>query len=214
MSVSTSSVAVPAVVPQIKPGGHAHEGLDLLQTLHGVHHLVARFVLFDEPIDESVNLSPVFRTNVGGIVAEVVEVVVLLEHRGFIDVVVGGDTMLTGIFGQPPDVLHVVAANVDVEKDEIAVDALLAQDVFQVLLGGNQCLRQARLQIPRVQREVEHGYARVAETVCEIGAQQTPIGRDVNPEPFFRRVVDDLATKSGRNKGSPPINASTRQPLS
>ena len=76
------------------------------------------------------------------------EVVVLFEHRSFIDVIVGGDTMVVSVFGELSDIFQVIAADVDVEKDQVAVHVLLPQDVFQIFLCGNKCFGQARLQIP------------------------------------------------------------------
>ena len=101
-----------------------------MQPLHRVHHLIPQFVFLDQPIDQSVDLMPVFRADVGGVVVKMFEVVVLFEHRSFIDVIVGGHPMVVSVFGQLSDIFRVVAADVDVEKDQVAVDVLLAQDVL------------------------------------------------------------------------------------
>ena len=66
--------------------------------------------------------------------------IVLFEHWSFVDVVVGGNAVVVRVFGQFSDIFHVVAANVDVEKHEVAIDVLFSQDVFQVLVRGNKCL--------------------------------------------------------------------------
>jgi hypothetical protein len=44
------------------------------------------------------------------------EVVVLLEHGGFVDVIVRGNPMLAGVLGNLADVFGVVPADVDVEE--------------------------------------------------------------------------------------------------
>ena len=45
------------------------------------------------------------------------EVIVLLQHWSFIDVIVGGDAMSVRVVRQFPDVIGVITANVDVEED-------------------------------------------------------------------------------------------------
>ena len=45
------------------------------------------------------------------------EVVVLFEHRGFVDVVIGGHAMIVSIFREFSNVLCVIAADIDVEED-------------------------------------------------------------------------------------------------
>jgi hypothetical protein len=101
-----------------------------LQALHRIHHLITRFVFLDQPIDQGVDLPPVFGSDVGGVVIQVLEVVVLFEHGSFVDVVVGSDAMVVGVFSQLSDILDIVTANIDVEKHQVAIDVLLAQDVF------------------------------------------------------------------------------------
>src|SRR5271163_3512087 len=81
ITVSPGSITVPAKALKVAAARHANERFDLLQTLHGIHHLIAGLVLFDEPIDEGIDVSPIFRPDIGGIVAEMLEVLVLLKHR-------------------------------------------------------------------------------------------------------------------------------------
>ncbi len=171
MSICVRPIAVPAILLQIEPGRHPHKSLNLLQPLHRIHHLIARFVFLDQPIDQRVDLPPIFRADIGGVVIQVLEVVVLFEHRCFVDVVVGGNAVVVSVFGELSDVLQVVAADIDVEKHQVAIDVLLPQDVFQILLRGNKCFGQAGLQIPRVQSEVDDSYASIAQAVCEIRLQ-------------------------------------------
>ena len=54
-----------------------NERLYLLKALDGINHLIARLILLDDPVDESVYLAPVLWTDVGGIFFEVFEMFVL-----------------------------------------------------------------------------------------------------------------------------------------
>ncbi len=72
------------------------------------------------------------------------EVLILLEHRRFIDVIVGRYVVIVRIVGQLPHVLEVIAADIHIEKDHVPVDVLLPQNMFQVLFRGNERLWQAR----------------------------------------------------------------------
>jgi len=107
------------------------------------------------------------------------------------------NAMVVSVFSQLSDILHIVAANIDVEKHQVAIYILFAQDVFQIFLGGNESFGQARLQIPRVECKVEHRDAGIAEAVRNIRSQQPSIGRDINPEAFLRRVVHNLMDEVG-----------------
>jgi len=49
--------------------------------LHRIDHLVSSFIFFDQPVDQGIDLRPILRTNVGGIVAQVLEVLILLKCR-------------------------------------------------------------------------------------------------------------------------------------
>src|SRR5579864_7447418 len=192
VSVALGPITIPAVLAQIEPGRHTHKGLDLLQAWNRIHHLITGFVFLDQPIDQRVDLAPVFRPDVGGVVVQVLKVVILFEHWSLIDVVVGSNPMLVGVFGELSDILHIVAADVDVEKDEVSVYVLLPQNVLEILLRGNEGFGQAWLEIPRVQRKIEYRYAGVAKAVCNVGAEQTPVRGDVDPEAFLRRVINDF----------------------
>jgi hypothetical protein len=61
-----------------------------------------------------------------------------------------------------------------------------------VLLAGDKCLWQAGLFIPRIKRKVKDRNSGVAQTVGNFGTQQAPVGADINPEAFFRRIIYDL----------------------
>ena len=109
--------------------------------------------------------------------------------------------MRVRVFGQLLDVFMIVAADVDVEKHHVAVDVLLADEIFKVFLAGNECLRQAGLFVPRIEREVEDGSAGIAEAIGDLGTQQAPVGSDIDPEALLGRIVDnfvrDLRTQQG-----------------
>ena len=132
ISVGSGSVAVPAKALQIAATRHAYERFDLLQALHGIHHLVSGFVLFDEPIHQGIDFGPVFRADVGGIVAEMLEMLILLQHWRLIDVVVGGYVVFTRVLGDLPNVLGIVSADVDVKEHHIAIHILLLHQIFDV----------------------------------------------------------------------------------
>src|SRR6185437_1361974 len=88
--ITMGAVAVPAQLFQVRTRGHAQEGLHLPQALHRIHHLVTGAVLLDQPVNEFIHLPPVLGTNVGGILLQMFEMLILLQHGGFIDVIVGG----------------------------------------------------------------------------------------------------------------------------
>ena len=74
----------------------------------------------------------------------VLEVLILLKQRRFIDVVVGGDAVVVGDLGQLPHVVEIVAADIDVEEDGVAVSVLLADQVVELLANRRQRFGQAR----------------------------------------------------------------------
>ncbi len=76
------------------------------------------------------------------------EVVVLFEHRRLIDVVIGGHAMIVRVFSQLSDVFCIIAADIDVEEDQVAVHILLAQDMLQILLRGDKSLGKAGFELP------------------------------------------------------------------
>jgi hypothetical protein len=47
VAVTVGSVTVSTILAEVESGGHANEGLHLLEALHRVHHLIARSVLRD-----------------------------------------------------------------------------------------------------------------------------------------------------------------------
>ena len=60
----------------------------------------------------------------------------LLEHWRFVDVAVGGNTVLVGDFCQLPDIVHVRPADIDIEEYRIAVAVLLAHQILEITADG------------------------------------------------------------------------------
>ena len=55
---------------------------------------------------------------------------------------------------------------------------------------------EPRLESPRSSNaEIEHRYSGIPQAVRNVGAQQTPIGGDINPEALLGRVVDNFVDK-------------------
>lgn len=63
----------------------------------------------------------------------------------------------------------------------------------------------------RVHGEIDGGDSRVGKPIRDLGAQQTRIRCQIDPEVLFRCVVQRFVNKVGRSRGSPPVGASTRQ---
>src|SRR5215468_9754622 len=97
------------------------------------------------------------RRDKGGVLLQVLEVR-LLSHGRFADVIVRGYSMLVGDLGKFTHVLHVVTADVDVEKDHVAIPVLLLEQVIKIRSYGNQRLGKARLDIDGVDRQIDNGH--------------------------------------------------------
>src|SRR5579864_8550556 len=76
---------------------------------------------------------PIFRADVGGIVAEMFEMLILLQHWSLVDMVVGSYVVFTRVLGDLPHVLGIVPANVDVKENHVAIHVLLLHQIFDVL---------------------------------------------------------------------------------
>src|SRR5215475_6433555 len=63
----------------------AHEALHVLQAGNGVDHFVALALLVNEPIQEIINHGEILRPNIGIVLMEMLEVL-LLPHGSFVDV--------------------------------------------------------------------------------------------------------------------------------
>ena len=98
------------------------------------------------------------------------EVLVLLEHGSFIDVIVGCNAAVVRILGKLSNILRIVPTDVQVEKNHVAVHVLLLQQVLQVLAHGYDGFRQAWLLVPRIDGEVKDRRACISQTVSHIGA--------------------------------------------
>ena len=81
ISIPAAAITVPAQALQVSAAGHSDESFDFLQALHRIDHLVAGFVFLDEPIHERIDLRPVLGTDIGGIVAQMLEVPSCREFR-------------------------------------------------------------------------------------------------------------------------------------
>src|SRR5215469_1217784 len=123
------------------------------------------------------------------------EVLVLLEHRSFVDVIVGGNAMVVCILGELSNVERVVSADVHVEKHHVPVQVLLLQQMLEVLANGHDRLWQTRLLVPGIYSEVKDRRACVAQPVSYVGAQQSAICSDVDPESFLRGVINHFVSK-------------------
>ena len=113
------------------------------------------------------------------------EVLVLLEHRSFVDVIVGSNAVVMGILGELSNIQRIVPADVHVEEHHVAVCVLLLQQMLQVLAHGYDGFRQARLLVPGIDGEVKDGGSSVSQTVGNIRPQESAVGTDVDPESFF-----------------------------
>jgi len=85
-----------------------------LQALHEFNHLISRIVLLDDPVESSYPLHANLPDGIGRIVAQVSEMLVLLQHGSFIDVVV-------------------------VERDGHARIQFKEAHVFQIIAGRYSC---------------------------------------------------------------------------
>ena len=110
-----------------------------------------------------------------GFSVEMPEVLVLLDHGRFVDVVIGGDAILVREFGDLAHVFEIVAADIQIEENHVAVDVLLAQQVLEILPRGLDGLGQAGLQIPGVQREIENGGPASAKRSATSGRSRRPL---------------------------------------
>jgi hypothetical protein len=71
-------------------------------------------------------------------------------------VVVSCDAVVAGYLGKLSYIVQVIAADIDVQEDRVAVSILLADEVIEMLTDGNQGLRQPRFQIDGI-----HGMLKV-----------------------------------------------------
>ena len=130
-----------------------------------------------------------------GVVLVVVLEVVLLEHRRFVDVVVGGDPVVVGDFGELLDIVHIVPADVHVEENGRAVLVLLPQKMIEIRAHRREGFRQARLFVDAIHGEIDRGDARIEQPVRHFRPKQPGIGGEIDPEALLRRVVGNLVNQ-------------------
>src|ERR1035441_2990949 len=90
--------------------------------------------------------------------------------------------------------------DVDVEKDTVAVLVLLFDQIIEIRADWNHRLRQSGLNVPGIHCEVESGDTGVSQLVDYLRPHQPSVGRQIDPEVFLRRVVDDLVGEVGAQK--------------
>ena len=118
------------------------------------------------------------------------EVIVLFEHWGLIDVIVGRNASSVSIFRQLLDIFGIISADIDIEEYDVTVGILFAEDVFQVFFRWHERFRKTWLHVPGVHCEVEGRYARVAQAVRNFRPQQAPVRCNIYPKALLRCVVD------------------------
>ena len=106
------------------------------------------------------------------------EMLILLQHGSFIDVVVGGHAVSARVLGELAYVFQVVAADVDIEKHHVAVDVLLAQHMLEVFLRRHQGLGQARLEVPGIHGKIKYRHPGIAQPVRHLRPQQSSVGAE------------------------------------
>ena len=108
--------------------------------------------------------------DVRGIVFQVLEVPLLCQRR-LADVVVGGDAIVVRDLGEFADIVHVVAADVDVDEYRVPITELALDQVIEVLADGSQCLRKSGFQINCIDGQIHDSDSRVSELVNYVGTQ-------------------------------------------
>src|SRR5215469_11576817 len=98
------------------------------------------------------------------------EVLVLLEHWSFVNVIVSRNAMLACVLGQLTNILSIVATDIHVEEHHVTVHILLSQQMFEMLAYRHNRLWQTRLFIPGIDCEIKHCNACISQTVGNLGA--------------------------------------------
>ncbi len=184
-------LAGPAV-PLLKLAMHEFAHID--QPLHRIDHLVAHAVLGNDPIDQLIDLREILGTDESSVVLNMLEVR-LVNHRRLIDVVIGGNAMGAGNLGKPLHVFEVVAADVDIEEDRLAVIVLPTDEIIKVLADGIECFGETMLLIHGVNGEVENCRSGISQLVDHLRAQQAPIGWYIDPKTLLHCVVNYLVNE-------------------
>src|SRR5262249_5624009 len=120
------------------------------------------------------------------------EMIVLLQHRSFIEVIVRGQPVLAGVLRQHANIFHVIAADIHVEEDHRTIYILLPDQILEVLASRYQGFGKPWFLVPGIQSEIEYRCTRVAEAVGNFRTQQASVCADIYPESLLRRVVDNF----------------------
>jgi len=93
--------------------------------------------------------------------------------------------MIVCVFGELPDIFRVVTADIHIEKDQVAVHILLAQNVFQILLRWDHALGRLGLRSQESMAKLKTETPAVTKPIRHLGPKQPAICGDVNPKAFF-----------------------------
>src|ERR1700722_15736301 len=102
-----------------------------------------------------------------------------------------------GDLGQLPHVIQIVAADIDVEKNGIAVPILFTDQVVELFPDGSQSFRQSLFDIYRIYGNIESGNSCIREFVNDVDTKQAGIRWKINPEILLCGVVGDALNQVG-----------------
>jgi len=111
-------VACPAV-----PGLHltAHSFFECPQVGDGVHHGPPLFLLFDQPVQEFIDLIVLPWCDAQHVIVMLVMIHLNKAVGRLVKVVIGSDMVLVGDLCEQLDIFDVVSADIGVEKDDISI---------------------------------------------------------------------------------------------
>src|SRR5262249_1651297 len=154
-------------------------------------HFVALALLVDQPVEQVVHHRKIGRTDVCVIFVKMLEMG-LFHHGRLVDMEGDGDAVVVGNFDELLHVFDVGAADVGVEENGVAVAVLPTDEIGEIGADVFEGFRQAGLFGDGVDGEVNGGDAGVGEPVGNFGPEQTGVGGEIDPEIFFRGVINDL----------------------
>ena len=164
--------------------------------LPGVRHLVALALLFDNPVQQRIDLGKVLLRQVGFIPVHVLEVRLLGERR-LVQVIIGGKSVVVSDLRQFFHVILVDVRDVDVDHHRITVAALVLHQIIEIGLNPVHRLGQPRLFIDAIDGEVPNGDTRIADAIDHFRAHQTAVRGQVDEEILFGGVVCDFVNVVG-----------------
>ena len=100
--------------------------------------------------------------------------------------------MVVSNLGQLLNIVHVVAADIDIEHHRIAVVVLPLHQIFKVRPNRIERLWQRLSILHGIDGEINGRDARVAETIDHIVFHQETVRRQIDEDIFLRAVVNDL----------------------